>query len=187
MRIDLLMTLRIMLLDMFKHRRLPKGRYIPIQFPQPFMQIRITGSYIADIAFEVLHVDGVEADYGCVETDVGFGYGGAEVVGGGVGGEVGFCAVEGGEEGVHGFFVGFLGSKAGKVGGLAGEGIGIFEGGRGKGGITWRIRICRRRCLCRCRSSRLLLRSLLGGAGGRGLFSCIRRGACRRIRCRTFG
>ena len=59
----------------------------------------------------MLDVDGVEADDCCVETDVGFGDGRAEVVGCGVGGEVGFGAVEGGEEGVDGFFVGFLCAK----------------------------------------------------------------------------
>ena len=124
------MTLRIMLLDMFKHRRLPKCRHIPIQFPQPLMQMRIPRSYIADVAFEMLHVDGVEADYGCVETDVGFGYGGAEVVGGGVGGEVGFGAVEGGEEGLDGFFVGFLGAIWRKGVLAVVRGFGIGQGGR---------------------------------------------------------
>ena len=39
--VDLLMTLRIMLLDMLELRRLPEGRHIPIQFPQPLMQRRI--------------------------------------------------------------------------------------------------------------------------------------------------
>ena len=59
----------------------------------------------------MLHVDGVEADDGCVEADVGFGDGRAEVVGCGVGGEVRFGAVEGGEEWVNSFFVGFLCAK----------------------------------------------------------------------------
>ena len=63
----------------------------------------------------MLDVDGVEADDGRVETDVGFGDVGAEVVGDGVLGEVGFGAGEGGEEGVDGFFVGFLGAKGGVV------------------------------------------------------------------------
>ena len=102
------MAPRIMLFNMFKHRRPPKRLHIPIQMSQPLMQRRIPGSYLPNVAFEMLHVDGVEADYRCVETDVGFGDVWAEVVGGGVGGEVGFRTVEGGEEGVHGFFVGFL-------------------------------------------------------------------------------
>lgn len=75
------MTLGIMFLDMFKLRRFPKSRHIPIQMPQPFMQRRVTRSYIADVAFEMLDVDGIEADYCGVEADVGFGDGGAEVVG----------------------------------------------------------------------------------------------------------
>lgn len=74
MRINLPMTLRVMLLDMFKLRRLPKRRYIPIQMPQPLVQRRVSRSYVADIAFEVLDVDGVEADYGRVEADVCFCY-----------------------------------------------------------------------------------------------------------------
>ena len=124
-------------LDMFKLRRPPKRLHIPIQMSQPFMQRRIPGPYIPDIAFEMLHVDGVKADYCRVETDVGFGYGGAEVVGGGVGGEVGFGAVEGAEEGVHGLFVGVLRSKR-----VFSAVEGMVFGGR----VTWRIRICRHRC-----------------------------------------
>ena len=78
------MALRIMFLDMFELRRFPKRRHIPIQMPQPFMQCRVSGADVADVAFEMLHVDRVEADDGRVETDVGFGDVGAEVVGGGV-------------------------------------------------------------------------------------------------------
>lgn len=106
------MTLGIMFLDMLKLCRLSKRRFIPIQFPEPAMQRRVPGSDIADVAFEMLDVDGVEADDGCVEADVGFGDGGAEVVGAGGGllGEVGFGTVEGREEGGNGGFVGGLGS-----------------------------------------------------------------------------
>ena len=84
------------------------------------MQSGIAGADVADVAFEMLHVDGIEADYCCVEADVGFGDVRAEVVGGGVGGEVGLGAGEGGEEGVDGFFVGFLGAM----------GVGDFSCGR---------------------------------------------------------
>ena len=108
------MTLRIMLLDMLKHRRLPERRFIPIQFPHPSMQGRVAATDIADVAFEMLHVDGVEADDGGVEADIGFGDGGAEVIRSFcvvvLLGEVGFGAVEGGEEGLDGGFVGGLGS-----------------------------------------------------------------------------
>ena len=96
------MTLRIMPLDMLKLRRLPKRRHFPIQMPDPAVQRGETGADVAEIAFEVLDVDGVEADDGCVEADVGFGDGGAVVEGAGVGGEVRFGAGEGGEEGVEG-------------------------------------------------------------------------------------
>ena len=78
------MTLRIMFLNMFELRRFPKRRHIPIQMPQPFMQRWVSGADVADVAFEMLDVDGVEADDGRVETDVGFGDLGSEVVGGGV-------------------------------------------------------------------------------------------------------
>ena len=74
MRINLPMALRIMFLDMFKLRRLPKRRHIPIQMPHPLVQRRVSRSYVADIAFEVLDVDGVEADDCCVEADVCFCY-----------------------------------------------------------------------------------------------------------------
>lgn len=37
------------------------------------MQLRIPASYIADVAFEMLHVDGIEADDGGEQADVGFG------------------------------------------------------------------------------------------------------------------
>lgn len=98
----------VMLLDMLKLRRLPKRRNIPIQVPNPLMQSREPAPNVANVAFEVLHVNGIEANYGRVKTDVCFCYGGAEVVGGGMGGEVGFCAGKGVEERVYGFFIGFL-------------------------------------------------------------------------------
>ncbi len=105
------MALGIMILDMLKLRCLPKSRYIPIQFPQPIMQLRVSASDVSDVALEVLNVDRIEADDGGVEADVGFGDGGAEVIGRGVGGKVGFDAVQRAEEGVDSFFVGFLGSS----------------------------------------------------------------------------
>ena len=104
------MTLRIMLLDMLKLRRLPKRRHGPITMPEPAMQSRKARADVAEVAFEVLDVDRVEADDGRVEADVGFGDGGAVVEGAGVGGEVSFGAGEGGEEGVERGLVGELGS-----------------------------------------------------------------------------
>ena len=55
-----------MLLDVLKMRRCPERRHVPIEMPQPFVQSRISRSNVADIAFEMLDVDGVEADEGRV-------------------------------------------------------------------------------------------------------------------------
>ena len=93
-----MMTLGIMLLNMLKQRRAPKRLLAPIQLPQPAMDGRVSGADIADIAAEVLHVDGIEAHDRDVESYVGLGEVGAEVVRAGGGGEVVFDAVEGGEE-----------------------------------------------------------------------------------------
>jgi hypothetical protein len=67
MRIDLSMALRVMVLDVLKLGRVFEGWVIPVQMSEPLV---------------VLDVDGVEADQGCVEADVCFGYcGGGEEVG----------------------------------------------------------------------------------------------------------
>lgn len=102
------MTLRIMLLNMLKLRRRPKRRHIPVQPPHPRVNSRIARADIADVALEVLDVDGVEADDGRVEADVDFREARAVVVGAWGGGEVGLDAVEGVEEGCYGGFVGGL-------------------------------------------------------------------------------
>lgn len=67
------MTLRIMRLNMRKLRRIAKRRDIPVQIPQPLMDIRIPRSDVPDVRLEVLHIDGIEADDGRVEAHVGFG------------------------------------------------------------------------------------------------------------------
>lgn len=82
----------------------------------------------------MLDVDGIESDDGGIEPYIGFGDMRSEVVRGGVSGEVGFGAVEGGEEGLDSFFVGFLGS-------LGDVSRWVF--GRPGREITWRIRLCR--------------------------------------------
>jgi hypothetical protein len=74
--IDLPMTLRIMLLDMFKLRGVLERRHIPVQMAHPLMQRRVPRANIADVALEVLHVHGIEADDGCEQPHVGFGDGG---------------------------------------------------------------------------------------------------------------
>ena len=75
------------------------------------MQIRVPRADVTDVAFEVLDVDGVEADDRREEPDVGFGWGGGgEQEGSGGLGEVRFETVKGGEELSDGFLVGFLGA-----------------------------------------------------------------------------
>ena len=63
---------------------------------------------VADVALEVLHIYGVEANDRGEKADVGFGDGVAEVVRVGLGGEMGLDAGKGGEEGGDGGFVGVL-------------------------------------------------------------------------------
>ena len=65
----------------------------------------ITAPDIPYVAFEVLHVYGVKADYCDKKTDVDFGYCRAEVVWAWRCGEVGFCAIEVREEVRHCGFV----------------------------------------------------------------------------------
>ena len=110
MLINLSVTFRIMLLDMLKLGRAPERLDIPIQIPQPLVQRRVPGANVPDVALEMLHVHGVEADDGRVQADVGFGDGRTEVKGVGVLGEMGFRAVEGFEECFDGSLVRFLGT-----------------------------------------------------------------------------
>ena len=81
MRINLLMALGVMLLDMLKLGGIMERWHVPIQLPQPFVQIGIARPDVPDIALEVLDVDRVEADNGRVEADVRFGDRGPVVVG----------------------------------------------------------------------------------------------------------
>ena len=75
------MTLRVVLLDMFKLGRLPKRGYLPVQMPDPLVQVRIPRANVPDVALEMLDVDGIEAHNGRVETYVCFGgFGGGEQV-----------------------------------------------------------------------------------------------------------
>ena len=64
--IDLLVTLRIVLLDVLELSRVPERGHIPIQITQPLVKRRISRPDVANVAFEVLHVDGIETDDGCV-------------------------------------------------------------------------------------------------------------------------
>ena len=73
MRIYLLMTLRIMLLNMLKLCRLAKCRHSPVQIPQPLVQRRVAAPDITDIAFEMLDVHGVEPDNRGVQANISLG------------------------------------------------------------------------------------------------------------------
>lgn len=68
--------------------RLAKRGHGPVQIPQPFVQIRIPGPDILDVALEMLHVHGVEAHDGRVQPYIGLGDLVAEVEG-----ARGFCEV----------------------------------------------------------------------------------------------
>lgn len=126
----LLVTLRVMIFDMLKLRRVFEGGNVPVQLPQPLMQRRITRSDVTNVALEMLHIDGVEANDGSVETNVRFGDVGTEVVRSGILGKVGFGTVEGGEKGPDGFFICFLRSRDGM---LVVERLATREWGRMKG------------------------------------------------------
>lgn len=110
------MTLRIMFLDMFKLRRLPKSRDIPVQLPQPLMQRWIPRSDVPNITLEMLHVNRIEADDGGVQTNIRLGDVLAVIIRSRVFSQMFFSTVQRSEKGVHGLFVGFLrGGEAGLV------------------------------------------------------------------------
>ena len=109
--VNLLVTLGVVVFDMFKLSRLVECRHVPVKFSHPLMQRRITRPDITNITLEMLHIDRVEANDGSVEANVRFGYVGTKVVGSGVFSKVSFGAVERGEKGFDGFLIGFLCSK----------------------------------------------------------------------------
>ena len=132
--VDLRMTLRVVFLDVLELRRLPESRHIPIQCPEPTMNRWVSGTNVANIALEVLHVDGVEAYDGGVESYVCFGDVRAEVERSRRGAEVFLDAVEREEELDDGFLVGFLrGGEAGFVNAVVDvvvcPFVGFFDGG----------------------------------------------------------
>lgn len=61
-RVDLRVAPRVVPLDVVELRRLPKGRVVPVQVAHPAVDGRVSRANVADVALEVLHVDGVEAD-----------------------------------------------------------------------------------------------------------------------------
>lgn len=139
-RINLLVATGIMSLDMLELRRLAERGHVPVQLAHPGVQTRIARADITDITLEVLHVDGVEADNGREQPDVGLGDGRAEVIWPrGVGGEMGLGAVEGAEESEHVLLVGGLARcEAGLVDAVVdlvvGPGVCVFDGGFEVGG-----------------------------------------------------
>lgn len=125
-----------MAFDMLELRRAPKRLVVPIQLPDPAVQMRVSAADVAQITLEVLHVHGVEADDGREEPDVGFRDARAEVVGSRAGGlvlrEMRFGAVERFEELCHCGLVGFLGGgEAGAVDAVVdvvvGPLVGLFD------------------------------------------------------------
>lgn len=66
------MTLSVMIFDMRPLGRLPERRNIPVQIPQPLMDIRIPRSYIPDVRLEVLDVDDIKSHNRSVESNVCF-------------------------------------------------------------------------------------------------------------------
>lgn len=109
-RIDTRLAFTVVLLDMLELGRLLHPGHFPVQMFQPAVQARVIVSNAADHEFEMLLVDGVEADEGGVEFEVDFGDVLAEdvhVVW--VVGKMGFEAVEGGEDDAAVFFIGGLG------------------------------------------------------------------------------
>lgn len=58
------MAASIMPLDVVKIRGILERRMIPVQIAHPLMQRWIPRSDVPNIALEVLHVDGIEADEG---------------------------------------------------------------------------------------------------------------------------
>ena len=65
---------------MFELRRVLERGNVPVQVSEPAMNGRIAAADVANVAFEVLHIDGIESHYGYIKTYVRFGDVGAEVV-----------------------------------------------------------------------------------------------------------
>ena len=68
--IHIVVTLAIVLLDMFKVGRVPVLRMPPVHALEPIVQHGILATNHAEVALEVLHVDGVEADQRAVHAHV---------------------------------------------------------------------------------------------------------------------
>ena len=78
--IDLGMTFCVMMFDVIEVGSVVEGRVLPIEQSQPSMEMGISGPNVPNIAFEVLNVDGIEADDGREKPDVGLGHSIAEQI-----------------------------------------------------------------------------------------------------------
>lgn len=56
------MALGVVVLDVQEVGGVGEGRGAPVQVAQPGVDGRVAAADVADVALEVLHVDGVEAD-----------------------------------------------------------------------------------------------------------------------------
>ena len=79
--------------------------------PQPLVDCWIATSYIADIALEMLHINRVESNDGCIESNVGLSDGRTEVVWFSIFDEVFLDAIQGYEEWMDGLLVSILGAE----------------------------------------------------------------------------
>ena len=64
------MALGVVLLDVRELGRAAKGLVVPVQVAHPLVEVGVAAADVADVALEVLHVDGVEADDGRVEAHI---------------------------------------------------------------------------------------------------------------------
>lgn len=59
MRVDLGMRARVVVLDVQEVGRVLERGMIPVQVAHPLVEVRISGADVADIALEMLDVDGL--------------------------------------------------------------------------------------------------------------------------------
>jgi len=60
------MAAGVMVLDVQEVGRVLEGAVVPVQVSEPGVDARVPAAHVADVALEVLDVDGVEADQGYV-------------------------------------------------------------------------------------------------------------------------
>jgi len=102
------------------------------------VEVWVSAADITKVAFEVLHVNSVEADDCCEEADVLLSEAVAEVERTAGLGEICLCAIQRAEELSNGLLVSFL-STAGMLVQTQDEGV-------QQGRPTWQSQTCRHRC-----------------------------------------